>query len=64
MRITIDIDERLMAEALKVSGAKTKKEVVERGLRALLAVSSQTEVRHLRGKVKWQGDLETLRTEK
>lgn len=63
MRITIDIDERLMADAVRVSGAKTKKEAVERGLRVLVAISRQADVGHLRGSVKWEGNLETLRAD-
>lgn len=61
MRTNIVIDDELMAEALKASGAKTKREVVEMGLRALLQLSRQADVRRLRGKVKWEGDLEATR---
>lgn len=61
MRTNIVIDDKLMAEALKVSGAKTKKEVVELGLKTLLQLKRQSEVRRLRGQVKWEGDLERMR---
>lgn len=64
MRTNIVIDDRLMLEALKVSGARTKKEVVELGLKALLQLGRQREVRRLRGKVKWEGDLEAMRTDR
>ena len=64
MRTNIVIDDRLMVEALKASGAKTKKEVVELGLKALLQLGRQREVRRLRGKVKWEGDLEAMRTDR
>ena len=55
MRTNIEIDDELMARALIASGAKTKKEAVELGLKTLLQLSRQGEVRRLRGKVKWQG---------
>lgn len=64
MRTNIVIDDKLMAEALKASGARTKKEAVELGLKTLLQVSRQRAVRRLRGKVKWEGDLEAMRTDK
>ena len=64
MRTNIVIDDKLMAEALKATGAKTKKEAVELGLKTLLQLSRQSEVRRLRGRVKWEGDLESMRTDK
>jgi Arc/MetJ family transcription regulator len=64
MRTNIVIDDKLMAEALKASGARTKKEAVELGLKTLLQLSRQSEVRRLRGKVKWEGDLEAMRTDR
>lgn len=64
MRTNIVIDDKLMAEALKASGAKTKKEAVELGLKTLLQLSRQSEVRRLRGRVRWEGDLEGMRTDK
>lgn len=36
MRTNIEIDDRLMRDALRASGAKTKREAVELGLRTLL----------------------------
>lgn len=64
MRTNIVIDDKLMEEALKASGAKTKREAVELGLRALLQMRRQSEVRRLRGKVQWQGDLGTMRRDR
>jgi Arc/MetJ family transcription regulator len=63
MRTNIVIDEKLMAEALKVSGARTKREVVELGLKTLLQLNRQAAIRQLRGAVQWTGDLEALRTD-
>lgn len=61
MRTNIVIDDKLMSEALKASGAKTKREAVELGLKALLQLNRQSEIRRLRGKVEWTGDLDALR---
>jgi Arc/MetJ family transcription regulator len=62
MRTNIVIDDELMAEALKASGYKTKKEAVEQGLKLLVQLSKQQEIRKLRGKIKWEGDLDEMRS--
>lgn len=61
MRTNIKIDDNLMEAALKASGCKTKKETVEQGLKLLVLRSQQQEIRKLRGRVKWEGDLEEMR---
>jgi Arc/MetJ family transcription regulator len=61
MRTNIEIDDDLVLQAMKSSGASTKKAVVEAGLRLLVKTRSQTAVRKLRGKVKWEGDLNKSR---
>jgi Arc/MetJ family transcription regulator len=62
VRTNIEIDDTLMANALAATGAKTKREVVERGLRTLLDLKRQADaLRSLRGTVAWEGDLETMR---
>ena len=60
-RTNIVIDDRLMRRALRASGARTKRAAVEAGLRLLAQVRAQTRFRRLRGKVAWEGDLETSR---
>ena len=62
MRTNIVIDDQLMAEALKASGYKTKKEAVEQGLKLLVQLSKQQEIRKLRGEIKWEGDLDEMRS--
>jgi len=64
MRTNIVIDDKLMKAALKASGAKTKREVVELGLQTLLRLKSQERIRELRGKIHWEGDLDDMRTDK
>ncbi|MBK7472019.1 MAG: type II toxin-antitoxin system VapB family antitoxin [Betaproteobacteria bacterium] len=64
MRTNIVIDDRLMEEALRLTGLKTKKEAVELGLRTLLRIGRQEQIRRFRGKLNWQGDLDAMRTDK
>jgi Arc/MetJ family transcription regulator len=64
MRTNIDIDDELMAEALKSSGATTKRAAVEQALRLLIQTRRQAGLRKLRGKVKWEGDLDAMRTDR
>jgi len=61
MRTNIVIDDTLMAEAMKVTALKTKKAVVEKGLRLLIQIKKQERIKNLRGKLKWDGDLENMR---
>ncbi|GAO00428.1 hypothetical protein Gxy13693_046_054 [Komagataeibacter xylinus NBRC 13693] len=63
MRTNIIIDDALMTDALKASGVKTKKEAVELGLRMLIRLKQQRELRTLRGKLDWQGDLDAMRSD-
>ncbi|MGD9974295.1 MAG: type II toxin-antitoxin system VapB family antitoxin [Desulfatirhabdiaceae bacterium] len=64
MRTNIVIDDSLMDQALSVSGFKTKKETVEEALRLLISLRNQSQIRNLRGKLKWEGDLDKMRTDK
>jgi Arc/MetJ family transcription regulator len=61
MRTNIVIDDKLMTDALSVSGLKTKKEAVEEGLKALIRLRKQANIRSLRGKLNWDGDLNDMR---
>lgn len=64
MRTNIVIDDKLMKDTLRATGLKTKREAVELGLRTLLRLGKQEEVRRLRGKLIWEGDLDAMRTDK
>ncbi len=64
MRTNIVIDDQLMEQALKATGLTTKKEAVERGLRLLVRQNQQQAIRKLRGKLKWEGDLDEMRGRK
>lgn len=61
MRTNIVIDDEVMAEAMKLSGLKTKKAVVESGLRLLIQIKNQEAGKSLRGKLAWDGDLDAMR---
>lgn len=63
MRTNIVIDDRLMEEALRVSGKKTKKAAVEEGLRLMIKLKTQNNIKQLKGRLKWQGDLDQMRTD-
>ena len=64
MRTNIEIDDKLMKDALRTTGAKTKREAVELGLRTLVQLGQQVQARQLKGKIAWDGDLEAMRTDK
>ena len=61
MRTNIVIDDKLIAEAMKLSGARTKREAVESSLRLLVQLKRQERIRRARGKLKWTGDLDAMR---
>lgn len=63
MRTNVVIDDDLMDEALKVSRLKTKKDAVEEGLKLLVQRKKQENIKDLRGKLHWEGDLEDMRTD-
>ena len=61
MRTNIDIDPALMAEAMQLTGAATKRETVAEALRGLVLLHRQRELMELRGKINWIGDLDEMR---
>jgi Arc/MetJ family transcription regulator len=63
MRTNIEIDDQLMSDALRLTGARTKREAVEMGLRTLLRLRQQEEIRRFRGKLQWEGDLDAMRVD-
>ena len=63
MRTNIVIDDDLMANALKMTGLRTKREAVELGLKTLIKLKKQEQIRQFRGKLSWRGDLDEMRTD-
>lgn len=64
MRTNVVIDDDLMKSALKHSGLKTKRAVIEEGLRLLVDLGRQSNVKAFRGKLKWSGNLDEMRSDK
>ena len=64
MRTNIAIDDKLMNTALKTSGLLTKKDVVEEALKLLVQVKKQSRLKQLKGKLKWEGDIEEIKSKK
>ncbi len=64
MRTNIVIDEKLMEEAQRLSGIKTKKKTIEEALKNFIRINKQREFRKLRGKIKWEGNLDEMRAGK
>ncbi|MBW2675171.1 MAG: type II toxin-antitoxin system VapB family antitoxin [Deltaproteobacteria bacterium] len=63
MRTNVVIDDNLMESALKVSGLRTKKDAIEEGLKLLVQVKGQAEIKGFRGKLKWIGSLDEMRSD-
>ena len=63
MRTNIVIEDRLMNEALSLSGFKTKKETVEEALKLFIQMKRQMKIRTYRGKLEWEGDLNQMRND-
>ncbi|WP_026968914.1 type II toxin-antitoxin system VapB family antitoxin [Algoriphagus terrigena] len=61
MRTNIDIDEDLIKEAMKLTGITTKKAAVEEALKQMVSLKKQSRLRDLRGKLKWEGNLDEMR---
>jgi len=61
MRTNIVLDDKLIERAQKLTGIKTKREVVQEALRTLILLFEQGEIRNLRGQLKWDGDLNEQR---
>ncbi len=61
MRTNIEIDDALMARAMKLSGTRTKRETVENALKLMIQLAQQERIRTARGKLRWTGDLDAMR---
>lgn len=61
MRTNIVIDDALMAEAMRLSGLKTKKAVIQAALELFVKIKRQRDIFELAGKIQWEGDLEESR---
>ena len=64
MRTNVVLDDDLVKSALSLSGLKTKKKAIEEGLKLLIQVNRQKKIKDFRGKLKWTGNLNKMRTDK
>jgi Arc/MetJ family transcription regulator len=64
MRTNVVVDDDLMESALKLSGLRTKKDAIEEGLKLLIQVKRQKEIKKYRGKLKWSGNIDKMRLDK
>ena len=60
-RTNIVLDEKLVHDALKATGQKTRRELVDYALRELLRQESQKRILKLKGTVHWEGNLSSMR---
>ncbi len=61
MKTTILIDDQLVNEALEATGLATQEEVVALGLKTLIKLKQQSQIKQFKGKLKWEGDLDEMR---
>ncbi|MBN1276765.1 MAG: type II toxin-antitoxin system VapB family antitoxin [Deltaproteobacteria bacterium] len=64
MRTNVVIDDDLMKSALEASGIGTKKGAIEEGLKLLVQLKGQKRLKDFRGKLKWSGNLDEMRSDK
>ena len=61
MTTSVRIDEDLMERARSIVGLDSKRAIVEEALRLMIRLRKQEAVRTLRGKLRWEGDLDDMR---
>ena len=62
MQTNIVIDDKLMREAMRAGGQKTKRATIEDALRTYIQIKKQARITRLRGKIQWRGNLQEMRT--
>ena len=63
MRITVTLNDELFAKAMQASQLSTEQAVIEAGLRVLIRLHAQKQIRSLRGQLHWKGDLDAMRSD-
>lgn len=64
MRTNIDIDDELLSYVMERSKAKSKKEAIDMALREFRRILAQRAIVELRGKIKWDGNLDEMRADR
>lgn len=60
-RTNIVLDEQLVGKGMRLTGIGTRKALIEHALRELVRRKEQKSILKLKGKVRWEGDLDELR---
>ena len=60
-RTNIDLDDQLVAAGMKMTGCKTKKELMHLALKELVARKNRKKILALEGKIAWMGNLHEMR---
>jgi len=61
MRTNIEINNKLMSKAKRLSRLKTKKEIVNTALEMFVRNLDKRLIKELKGKIKWSGNLAKMR---
>lgn len=61
-RTNIELDEEKIKELKKMTGIKTSKAIIDYALKELIRKYNQHKILDLKGKIKWEGNLETMRS--
>lgn len=61
MRTNVVLDDGLVKRAKELTGIKTTRQVIHEALESLVLLREQANIRTLRGKLKWEGELDTMR---
>ena len=61
MRTNVVVNDDLMNKAKKITGLKTKRAVIEKGLDMIISVYEQNEILKYKGKLKWEGNMDKMR---
>ena len=61
MRLTVEVDDKLMKRAMKAAGTSTKRGTITAALELLVRISGQKAIRRLRGKIDWVGNIDAMR---
>ncbi len=64
MRTNIEIDELIMQQIIRLSAVKTRRRAIEEAIKRYMRHVAQVELLKLKGKIKWEGDLDDMRTSK
>ena len=61
---TVKINDEILENAQRVSDLKTKREIIEASLKLFIDINKQKKLRLFRGKLKWSGDLNSMREQR